>query len=175
LFVSRSCKVYFVLNICDIGLVRTSECCLWALYIVWVKMTCCEDICWSLQRRNFSLCLKSQPLKHTCFSSRQWTIPKENIPSNCDSLLFIHYLHNMHEMNACGTGHVYLSICAHDCTSELLDAFQWNLMWMICIGGYSKFVLLNFPTLSNMKMANEQTCEVGMTLAPPNVGTYNNV
>jgi hypothetical protein len=42
------------------------------------------------------------------------------------------------------------------------------------IGDYPK-IFLQFSTVGNMNMADEQTCEVGSTLAPLAIGPYNDV
>jgi hypothetical protein len=92
-------------------------------------------------------------------------------------------LHDVREMNAYWARHICLSvrlpfrlsICPLDSTWEPLDGFGWNLVRTLCHWGLPWNLTSRFLTIDNTDMADEQTCEVGSTLAPLAVGPYNDV
>jgi hypothetical protein len=43
------------------------------------------------------------------------------------------------------------------------------------IEGYPRVVLLKFPRVGNTNMADDRSFEVGLTLAPLTIGSYNDV
>jgi hypothetical protein len=78
-------------------------------------------------------------------------------------------LHDVHEMNAYGADHVCPSAWLNSTAAgRILIKFGMDVMSGSALKSY-----FHFPTISSTNMADERTCEVGLTLAPLTIGPYN--
>jgi hypothetical protein len=117
--------------------------------------------------------------------SNKFTVPwKRPVPStqhkNYLSLVItMCSSHDVHEMNAYRAGHVCLSVrlcvCPHNSTREPLNGFGWILVWKLCHWGLPYNRTFQFSAIGNTNIADEQTREIGSTLAPLAIGPYSNV
>jgi hypothetical protein len=126
------------------------------------------NFAWPLQRHRSNTRIKIRQNLSSYFGVwRVMTIPVSSFLAHCakthtisnfiTSLQFImRYLHNVHEMNACGACRICLCICFNT-RNAVPDSDE------IRYGYYANFVF-PFPASSNSNKIDAQTFEVGKTL-----------